>query len=194
VSKLKDNAEIFEKVVSKVSDWQVMRDIDATVRWAESYGGSRYKLGITGFCWGGRITWLYAHHNNYVKAAVAWYGRLTGDKTPMNPLHPIDIADNIRVPVLGLYGGADAGIPLNTVNDMNAALRKRLMSDPSIIHVYPDAPHAFFADYRASYREQPARDAWERSIAWFKTYGVWPGSTYCGDKLCVPVAAPAAPA
>ena len=187
VSKLKDVKQILDQVVSKVSDWQVMRDLDATVRWAELNGGSRYKLGITGFCWGGRITWLYAHHNPYVKAGVAWYGRLTGEKTAMNPLHPIDVADNIRVPVLGLYGGADAGIPLSSVEEMNAALRKRLMSDPSNIHVYPDTPHAFFADYRASYREKQAWDAWERAIAWFKTHGVPAVPVKCAvGAQCVP--------
>jgi carboxymethylenebutenolidase len=172
VSKMKDNKEIFEKVVSKVPDWQVMRDIDATVRWAELNGGSRYKLGITGFCWGGRITWLYAAHNDYVKAGVAWYGRLTGDKNALTPRHPIDVADNIRVPVLGLYGGDDAGIPIKTVDEMNAALRKRVMSDPSLIHVYPNTPHAFHADYRASYREKEAYDGWDRCVAWFKRNGV----------------------
>jgi carboxymethylenebutenolidase len=172
VTKLKDNKEIFSQVVSKVPDWQVMRDIDATVRWAEVNGGSRYKLGITGFCWGGRITWLYAAHNNYVKAGVAWYGRLAGEKNEMTPLHPLDIVDNIRVPVLGLYGADDAGIPVKDVEGMNAALKKRVMSDPSVIHLYPDAPHAFFADYRASYREKIADDAWGRCLAWFKRNGV----------------------
>lgn len=155
-----------------MSDWQVMRDIDATVRWAQAHGGSRYKLGVTGFCWGGRITWMYTAHNNYVKAGVAWYGRLVGDKNAYTPQHPVDIAHNIRVPVLGLYGGADAGIPQASVDEMNAALKKRPMSDPSNVHVYPDTPHAFFADYRASYREKQAWDAWDRCVAWFKTHGV----------------------
>ena len=172
VSKLKDTKEIFDKVVSKVPDWQVMRDIDASVRWAEINGGSRYKLGITGFCWGGRITWMYAAHNNYVKAGVAWYGRLVGDKTAMTPQHPIDVVDNIRAPVLGLYGGDDAGIPISTVEQMNAALRTKLMSEPSLIHVYPNTPHAFHADYRASYREKEAWDGWDRCLAWFRKNGV----------------------
>jgi carboxymethylenebutenolidase len=172
VTQLKDNKEIFEKVVNKVPDWQVMRDIDATVRFAELNGGSRYKLGVTGFCWGGRITWLYAAHNNYVKAGVAWYGRLTGDKSPMTLLHPIDVVNNVRAPVLGLYGGDDAGIPLKSVGEMNDALRKRLMSEPSLIHVYPNTPHAFHADYRPSYREKEAWDAWDRCIAWFRKHGI----------------------
>ena len=171
-TKLKDNKEIFSQIVSKVSDWQVMRDIDATVRWAEINGGSRYKLGITGFCWGGRIAWMYPAHNDYVKASVAWYGRLTGEKNAMTPLHPMDIVDNIRVPVLGLYGEADAGIPVKDVEAMRGALNKKLMSEPSTIHLYPDTPHAFFADYRASYREKEAWDAWDRTLAWFRRNGV----------------------
>lgn len=171
-SKLKDNKEIFEQIVSKVADWQVMRDIDATVRWATNNGGSRYKLGITGFCWGGRIAWLYPAHNDYVKASVAWYGRLTGEKTLLTPLHPIDFVDNIRVPVLGLYGAADAGIPVKDVELMRAELHKRPLSEPSTLHLYPDTPHAFFADYRASYREKQAIDAWDRCLAWFKKSGV----------------------
>ncbi len=170
VSQLKDNKEIFAKVVSKVPDQQVMRDLDAAVRWAELKGGSRYKLGITGFCWGGRITWLYAAHNDYVKAGVAWYGRLVGEKNAMNPTNPIDVVSNIRPPVLGLYGGADAGIPNNTVEQMNAALKKA--DKPSMIHLYPDTPHAFHADYRPSYRQKEAGDGWERCLAWFKKNGV----------------------
>ena len=172
VSKIADAKDILTNVVSKVSDWQVMRDIDASVRWAEINGGSRYKLGITGFGWGGRITWMYTAHNDYVKAGVAWYGRLSGDKNAITPQHPIDVVDNIRAPVLGLYGGDDTGIPVSSVEQMNAALRKKLMSEPSLIHVYPDTPHAFFADYRASYREKTAWDAWDRCIAWFKKNGV----------------------
>jgi carboxymethylenebutenolidase len=170
VSQLKDNKEIFAKVVSKVPDYQVMRDLDATVRWAELQGGSRYKLGITGFCWGGRITWMYTAYNDYVKAGVAWYGRLVGDKNAMTPANPIDVVSNIKAPVLGLYGGADAGIPNNTVEQMNAALKKA--GKPSMIHLYPDTPHAFHADYRPSYRQKEAWDGWDRCIAWFKKHGV----------------------
>jgi carboxymethylenebutenolidase len=170
VSQLKDNKEIFAKVVSKVPDSQVMRDLDAAVRWAELKGGSRYKLGVTGFCWGGRITWLYTAHNDYVKAGVAWYGRLVGDKNAMNPTNPIDQVSNIKAPVLGLYGGADAGIPNNTVEQMNAALKK--MGNPSNIHLYPDTPHAFHADYRPSYRRTEAENGWNRCLAWFRQNGV----------------------
>lgn len=169
-SQLKDFKEIFARVISKVPDWQVMRDLDASLRWAEKNGGSRYKLGITGFCWGGRIPWLYAAHNDYVTAGVAWYGRLVGDKNAMNPAHPMDVVSNIKPPVLGLYGGADAGTSVNTVEQMNAALKKA--GKPSMIHVYPDTPHGFHADYRPSYRQKEAWDGWDRCIAWFRKHGV----------------------
>jgi len=169
VTKLKDNKEIFAQVVSKVADSQVMGDLDAAVAWADASGfGNTAKLGITGFCWGGRITWLYAAHNPNVKAGVAWYGRLVGDKNAMTPSHPIDHVAQINAPVLGLYGGADAGIPNNTVEQMNAALKKA--GKPSSIHLYPDTPHAFHADYRPSYRKEQAEDGWKRATAWFKRY------------------------
>ena len=170
VSKLKDNKEIFAKVVSKVPDAQVMSDLDSTVGWAGKNGGNVDKLGITGFCWGGRITWLYTAHNPNVDAGVAWYGRLVGDKNEMNPAHPIDLVEKINAPVLGLYGGADAGIPNDTVEQMNAALKKA--GKRSSIHLYPDMPHAFHADYRPSYRKEVAEDAWKRALEWFKKHGV----------------------
>jgi len=170
VSKLADNKEIFAKVVSKVPDAQVMSDLDAAVAWAGKNGGNVDKLGITGFCWGGRIVWLYAAHNPQVDAGVAWYGRLVGDKNEMNPAHPIDLVDKINAPILGLYGGADAGIPNDTVEQMNAALKKA--GKKSMIHLYPDTPHAFNADYRPSYRKEQAEDGWKRALAWFKANGV----------------------
>jgi carboxymethylenebutenolidase len=170
VSKLTDNKEIFAKVVSKVPDAQVMSDLDSTVAWAGKNGGNVEKLGITGFCWGGRIVWLYVAHNPRVDAGVAWYGRLVGDKNEMNPAHPIDLVDKINAPVLGLYGGADAGIPNDTVDQMNAALKKA--GKKSMIHLYPDTPHAFNADYRPSYRKEQAEDGWKRALAWFKANGV----------------------
>jgi carboxymethylenebutenolidase len=171
VSKLKDNKEILAKVVSKVPDRQVMGDLDAAVAWAEQSGfGDTSRLGITGFCWGGRITWLYTAHNPKVKAGVAWYGRLVGDKTEMTPAHPTDLVDKINAPVLGLYGGADAGIPNDTVEQMNALLKKA--GKPSMIHLYPDTPHAFHADYRPSYRKDQAADGWKRALGWFKKHGV----------------------
>jgi carboxymethylenebutenolidase len=166
VSKLKDIKEIFAQVVSKVPDAQVMSDLDATVAWAGKNGGDAGKLGITGFCWGGRITWLYVAHNPKVKAGVAWYGRVVGDKNDMTPSQPIDVADRINAPVLGLYGGADAGIPNDTVDRMRDALKAA--GKKSEIHTYPDTPHAFHADYRPSYRKEQAEDGWKRATAWFK--------------------------
>jgi carboxymethylenebutenolidase len=170
VSKLSSIDKIFP-IVAKVPDTQVLSDLDATVDWAvKSAKGNADKLAITGFCWGGRITWLYAAHNPEVKAGVAWYGRLVGDSTNLTPKHPIDIASALKVPVLGLYGGKDTGIPLDTVNQM----RDRLKSgkSKSQIIVYPNAPHAFFADYRPSYREKEAKEGWKQLLAWFKKYGV----------------------
>jgi len=157
-------------VVSKVPDAQVMGDLDAAVAWAAKNGGDGKRLGITGFCWGGRITWLYTAHNKNVKAGVAWYGRLVGDASEMTPKHPLDLVDQINAPVLGLYGGADAGIPNDTVDKMNAALKEK--GKPSMIHLYPDTPHAFHADYRPSYRKAQADDGWKRATEWFKKNGV----------------------
>lgn len=162
--------ELISKIISKVPDEQVMRDLDACVAWAASHQGDTAHLAVTGFCWGGRITWLYADHNPKVRAAVAWYGKLAQDKTPLQPQHPIDIASKLRVPVLGLYGGKDAGIPLDDVGRMRDALAKGRSG--SEIVVYPDAGHAFHADYRPSYREADARDGWKRCIAWMRQHGV----------------------
>jgi carboxymethylenebutenolidase len=170
VSKLSNIDEI-RSIVAKVPDTQVLSDLDATVDWAvKSAKGNADKLGITGFCWGGRITWLYAAHNPKVKAGVAWYGRLVGDATKLQPQYPIDIASKLTVPVLGLYGGQDTGIPLDTVEQMRDRLKSS--SSKSEIIVYPDAPHAFFADYRPSYREKEAKEGWQRLLAWFKENGV----------------------
>lgn len=170
VSKLSSIEEI-RPIVAKVPDAQVLSDLDATVNWARKSGkGNTGRLAITGFCWGGRITWLYAAHNPKVKAGVAWYGRLVGDSTATTPKHPVDIASTLKVPVLGLYGGKDTGIPLETVEQMRDRLKRS--SSKSEIIVYPDAPHAFFADYRPSYREKEAKDGWQRLLAWFKQHGV----------------------
>jgi len=171
VSKLSEVNDIVTKVVSKVPDAQVMADLDATVAWTKSSGnGNIEKLGVTGFCWGGRIVWLYAAHNPRVKAAVAWYGRLVGKPSDLQPKHPIDIAASLKVPVLGLYGGDDQGIPLDTVEQMRTALKAA--GSPSEIVVYPNTPHGFHADYRASYRKEQAEDGWRRLQAWFKQHGV----------------------
>lgn len=166
-------AKLQAEVVSKVPDAQVMGDLDATVRWAGANGGNTAKVGITGFCWGGRITWLYTAHSPNVKAGVAWYGRLVGNSTPVTPRHPVDVAAAMNGPVLGLYGEKDGGIPLDTVDKMKAALAAgNAASKASQFVVYPDAPHAFHADYRPSYRQGPAEDGWKRALEWFKANGV----------------------
>lgn len=158
-------------IVAKVPDAQVMTDLDAAVAWIKASGnGNVKKLGVTGFCWGGRIVWLYAAHSAQVKAGVAWYGRLVGKANELQPAHPLDMAASLKAPVLGLYGGSDQGIPLETVEQMKQALRAA--DSPSTIIVYPDTPHAFYADYRASYRKEAAEDGWSRLLAWFKQHGV----------------------
>jgi carboxymethylenebutenolidase len=162
--------ELQKEVISKVPDAQVMNDLDACVAWARQNGGNTEKLGITGFCWGGRITWLYAAHNPKVKAGVAWYGRLVGDATPLTPKHPVDIAPGLNAPVLGLYGAKDAGIPLESVERMKAALAKG--GSKSEFVIYPNSGHAFHADYRPSFVSADAKDGWNRCLAWFKTHGV----------------------
>jgi len=170
VSKL-DKIEDIRAISGKVPDAQVLSDLDATVDWAvKSAQGDPTRLGITGFCWGGRITWLYAAHNPHVKAGVAWYGRLVGEASDRTPQHPVDIASTLKVPVLGLYGGQDTGIPLTTVEQLRDRLKSS--SSGSEIVVYPDAPHAFFADYRPSYRAADANDGWQRLQAWFKQHGL----------------------
>lgn len=170
VSKLTDFPEIL-KIVRKVPDSQVMSDLDATVAWAKSTGKADVsKLGITGFCWGGRIVWLYGAHNPNLKAGVAWYGRLKDNPTDLQPRYPVDVAASIHAPILGLYGGADNGIPQSTVEAMREALKTA--GKTAEIVVYPDTPHAFFADYRPSYRKEAAEDGWKRMLAWFKKYGV----------------------
>jgi len=166
--------ELIDKVVSQVPDAQVLADLDACVAWAVAHVGDRARLGITGFCWGGRIAWLYAAHNPQVRAGVAWYGRVVGAVNAMNPQNPIDVAGKLNGPVLGLYGGQDASIPLATLEQMRSALADsgNGASRASLIHVYPDAPHAFNADYRPSYRAPEAADGWARLLAWFKQNGV----------------------
>lgn len=160
--------EILQNIVSKVPDAQVMADLDACANWAAGKGGTPDWLAITGFCWGGRITWLYAAHNPALKAGVAWYGRLDGLPSDNSPRHPIDVADALHAPVLGLYGGQDQGIPLDDVEMMRSALQT--VNSPSTIHVYPDAPHAFHADYRPSFRKAEAEDGWKRLLDWFATH------------------------
>jgi carboxymethylenebutenolidase len=174
VSQMKDINEIMTKVVARVPDAQVMSDLDAVVEWAKASGkGDVARLGITGFCWGGRIVWLYAAHNANLKAGVAWYGRLTSDKTKNQPAHPLDLVRDLKAPVLGLYGAADQGIPTDTVEKMRNELKAA--GKTAEIVIYPDTPHGFNADYRPSYRKEQAEDGWKRMLAWFKKYGVAPG-------------------
>lgn len=162
--------EQIRPIVAAVPDAQVMSDLDAAVAFAKASGSvDTSKLAITGFCWGGRVTWLYAAHNPGVKAGIAWYGRVVGDKTALQPTNPIDVADKIKAPVLGLYGGADQGIPVAGLDQLKAALGPTTKSE---FVVYPDAPHAFHADYRPSYREAAAKDGWSRLVAWLKANGV----------------------
>lgn len=166
-------AKLIAEVIAKVPDAQVMGDLDATVAWAAANGGDVKKLGVTGFCWGGRQTWLYAAHNPNVKAAVAWYGRLVGAQNELTPRNPVDVAAQLHGPVLGLYGGADTGIPLDTVDKMKTALAAGgAAARASTFVVYPDAPHAFHADYRPSFRKDAAEDGWRRALAWFQQHGV----------------------
>ena len=176
-TKYGEMAKLMAEVVSKVPDEQVMADLDGAVKWAGANGGNVKKVGITGFCWGGRITWLYAEQSKNVKAGVAWYGRLVGTSSPLTPKHPLDLAANLKAPVLGLYGGQDGGIPLTTVNQMKDALadagsKGNAAAKASEFVVYPAAPHAFHADYRPSYRKEAADDGFKRALAWFKANGV----------------------
>jgi len=171
VSKLSNIQDIIAKVVSKVPDAQVMSDLDAAAAWAGNSGkGDIGRLGITGFCWGGRIVWLYAAHSPKLKAGVAWYGRLVGQTSDVQPKHPIDLASSLKAPVLGLYGAKDQGIPQDTVEQMRAALKAA--ANPSEIVVYPEAGHGFNADYRPGYNKEAAENGWRRLNQWFKRYGV----------------------
>jgi carboxymethylenebutenolidase len=163
---------LFATVISKVPDAQVMSDIDASVAWAGRSGGDLGRLGITGFCWGGRITWLYAAHSRDVKAGVAWYGRLAGVRNERQASHPVDAAASLQAPVLGLYGGADTGIALDTVEAMKQALAAgSAAARRSEFVVYPEAKHAFFADYRPNYDKAAAEDGWHRCLAWLRAHG-----------------------
>ena len=166
-------SKLLSEVVNKVPDVQVMGDLDASVAWAKTNGGDTARLGITGFCWGGRQTWLYDAHNPAVKAAVAWYGRLLGAGSPLQPKHPMEVVGTLNGPVLGLCGGDDTGIPQESVEQMKKALAGgSAAAKKSEFVVYPGAPHAFHADYRPSYRKEAADDGWKRCLAWFKAHGV----------------------
>jgi carboxymethylenebutenolidase len=166
-------AKLIAEVVSKVPDAQVQGDLDATVQWAGQNGGDLTRVGITGFCWGGRQVWLYAAHSKHIKAGVAWYGRLVGQPSPLAPVNPVDLVGQLKGPVLGLYGGADPSIPPDTLARMqNELAGGSKAAKVSTLVLYPDTPHAFHADYRSSYREGPAKDGWVRMLAWLKAHGV----------------------
>lgn len=165
-----DIGELFQQLVTKVPDRQVLSDLDHAAHWATRHGGDAGKLAITGFCWGGRITWLYAAHNPQLKAAVAWYGKLVGEKTLNSPKQPVDVATQLSAPVLGLYGGQDDSIPQETVETMRQAIRAA--NAEAEIVVYPEAGHAFNADYRPSYNAEAAADGWRRMLDWFAQHGV----------------------
>lgn len=170
-------AKLMAEVISKVPDAQVMGDLDATLDWSGANGGDLKRVGVTGFCWGGRQTWLYTAHSPRIRAGVAWYGRLVGNASELTPKHPVELAAQLNGPVLGLYGAADTGIPVATVDQMKAALAaaasagKAAARDSEFV-VYPEAPHAFHADYRPSFRKEPAEDGWKRALAWFQKHGV----------------------
>lgn len=166
-----DTGALIRELVNKVPDRQVMADLDAATAWAAGDGGDPAKLGITGFCWGGRATWLYTAHNPKVKAGVAWYGRLTTPATELQPMVPVNLVQKINAPVLGLYGEKDGGIPVADVERMRKALAAAGQTR-SHIHLYPEGPHAFHADYRPSYRPDMAADGWKRCLAWFRENGV----------------------
>jgi carboxymethylenebutenolidase len=170
VSNLEGIQEIYGKVVSHVPDAQVMADLDSTVDWASKDGGDTSRLAVVGFCWGGRIVWLYAAHNAKLKAGAAWYGRVAGATSDLQPKNPIDIVSNLKAPVIGLYGGKDAGISVDSLEQMRGAIGAA--GKPGEIHIYPEAQHGFNADYRPSYDPVAAKDAWSKMLAFFQGHGV----------------------
>ena len=169
-TKIADFKQLIDTIVSRAPDDQVLSDIDATYDWAGSHGGDASRRGITGFCWGGRIVWLYAAHSAKLDAGVAFYGRLVNDKTALQPLRPIDQAAALKAPVLGQYGALDKGIPVADVEAMRGALKAADKSPPDDITLYPQADHGFMADYRPSYNEAAATAAWSATLDWFGRY------------------------
>jgi len=172
-SRYTDIARLRAEVVDKVPDAQVMGDLDAAAEWAAGNGGDPARLAITGFCWGGRIVWLYAARNPALKAGAAWYGQLRGKTDALRTAYPIELAGRLKAPVLGLYGGEDAGIPVADVDDMQAALKQGSpAAQASHIELYWEAPHGFHADFRTSYRKEAAEDGWKRTLEWFASHGM----------------------
>jgi carboxymethylenebutenolidase len=168
LAKITDIQELYPKADSK-TDTELFADLDATVAWAKSQGGDGNRLGIMGFCRGGRNIWHYSTHNPDLKAGVAFYGPLV-DKNEAAPKSSIELAPEVKEPVLGLYGAEDTGIKVEQVNEMEAALKAN--GKTAEFHIYPGAPHGFVADYRSSYRKDAAEDAWSRMVGWFKKYNV----------------------
>jgi len=172
-SKYTEIPKLQAEIVSKVPDKQVIADLDATAAWAAANGGNPDRLGILGFCWGGRQVWLYAAHNPKLKAGAAWYGQLAGDPTELKPKSALVIVNDLKAPVLGAYGGKDAGISQADVDRMRVELAKgSAAAKASRIDIYPEAGHAFHADYRPSYRKAEAEQAWTRMLDWFKQNGL----------------------
>ena len=170
LSKMTDASAIIRDVISKAPDDRLLQDLDAAAAWAKANKGDPARLAVTGFCRGGRNTWMYDAHNPALKAAVAWYGPVKGNPSPIQPTNPGDIAADLKAPLLGMYGGQDAGI---AVPDVQAAAAKAKAAGKTVeIVVFPNAPHGFHADYRPSYRKADAEDGWNRMLAWFKRYGV----------------------
>ncbi len=168
LSKMTDVNAIIRDVISKTPDEQLLLDLDATATWAVANHGDPKRLAVTGFCRGGRDTWLYAAHNPALKAAVAWYGPVGGTPSAIQPHNAADIATELKAPLLGLYGGQDAGIP---VADVQAAAAKAVAAGKTVkIHVFDDAPHGFHADYRPSYRKADADAGWQEMLQWFGKY------------------------
>ncbi len=163
--------DMMKDIVAKVPDAEVMSDLDSTVAFARGEGADTGKLAITGFCWGGRIVWLYAAHNHALKAGVAWYGPLAGTDNDLRPHTAIELAGDVKAPVLGLYAGLDQNITAANIDAMQAAL-KAAGNTVSHIDVFADAQHGFNADYRPSYNEKDAKEGWARMLAWFRAYGV----------------------
>ena len=170
LSGMTDVTAIVRDVISKAPDGRLMQDLDSTAAWAAGNKGDPARLAVTGFCRGGRDVWMYDAHNPALKAAVAWYGPIKGQASPIQPSNPGDIAGDIHAPLLGMYGGQDTGI---AVPDVQAAAAKARAAGKTVeIVVFPDAPHGFHADYRPSYRKVDAEDGWGRMLAWLKRYGV----------------------
>ncbi len=168
-------AQLMSDIVSKTPDQQVLQDVEETMKWAKEHGGHATRIGINGFCWGGRVVWLSCEKVRGIKAGVAWYGRLTGEKTPNFPNTPIELANQLKAPVLGLYGAKDAGISVSTVSQMQNTLHQlktNRAAQQSEFILYSAAGHAFHADYRATYVPAAAKDGWEKATAWFKEKGV----------------------